>query len=657
MADHDVPQRLALLAYQLLYPDLFTEAGTSQFDAIRLRTDDLWENRLDLRSLLRTVRRDVTDPRTANTGALQEALIWALAEPALFALVAEFSLDGPLIPEDIDEEVRLAAARIAIGAPDRSDRRRVRSWARTLAAQPPPDPRDEEPTDHEDEKGADMAKDEIWGPYEGEYRVDLRNTPENFDEETFREEINRLFALRNADKGHLGRAHQAYVAGSLLRASYFDPDVPGFADVFVDFYNEGFENVTIVVDGKESVDPKRRNIEVYGGVAHQISTLKNNDVPTWQEVSAVTDIVLDSGPVNDNFASKCRSALDDVVGKGFDYDSLDLPDIVTDETAQAEIEPGNVRSVAMVYAASNLEFAGLFSTCEQASMDWSDGVLPVGENAGRLFDDFVFNARERLDPAARDIQFQRIEGLHGHLLRFCSAASERDPQHVLERVSGRPQAVSPAAGRRSAQDRGDLLAYASLHGWAYTQFAAKRLGNQIRQCIEIIDHAEVQKAYGVSGPWQVVERVSVMTGTPTPDIQKSRALAATGKSIVDMLASKAKAIGASLASTPLFPPATGGNLAVNGDRPERSVFSRDEYEVLMNHVENWLAANTVSDQQRFEESQLRESAPSASLPSFGSSGAGGGVDSEAVKNQLMQMVSAGQMPTADQVEQLFNLGI
>ncbi len=27
MADDDVPQRLAFLAYQLLYPDRFTEAG------------------------------------------------------------------------------------------------------------------------------------------------------------------------------------------------------------------------------------------------------------------------------------------------------------------------------------------------------------------------------------------------------------------------------------------------------------------------------------------------------------------------------------------------------------------------------------------------------------------------------------------------------
>ncbi len=226
---------------------------------------------------------------------------------------------------------------------------------------------------------------------------------------------------------------------------------------------------------------------------------------------------------------------------------------------------------------------------------------------------------------------------------------------LSEYLADRRRSAQPrdAAVRKAARD---LLAFASLHGWAYTQFAAKRLGNQIRQCIDIIDHPEVQKAYGVSGPWQVVERVSAMTSGTTPDIQKNRALAATGKAIVDMLASKAKAIGASLAADPLFPPIN--RRTSHGTTTEPVGLHQAEYDVLINHVENWLAANTVNDAQRFEESQLRESAPSTSLPNFGGvGGASGGVDSEAVKNQLMQMVSAGQMPTADQVEQLFNFGI
>jgi hypothetical protein len=162
----------------------------------------------------------------------------------------------------------------------------------------------------------------------------------------------------------------------------------------------------------------------------------------------------------------------------------------------------------------------------------------------------------------------------------------------------------------------------------------------------------VQKAYGVQGPWQVVERVAAMNNGAVPEISKHRALASTGKEILDLLASKAKDIAASLPKDPMFPPPQQAN-------GQRSVFGRAEYDKLLNLVESWLAASTVNDRERLEASQPAEVKGSPSLPAFGAGTNGAspdGFDAEQVKNQLLQMVSAGQMPTADQVQQFFDRG-
>ena len=133
-----------------------------------------------------------------------------------------------------------------------------------------------------------------------------------------------------------------------------------------------------------------------------------------------------------------------------------------------------------------------------------------------------------------------------------------------------------------------------------------------------------------------------MTVGTSPNISKELTLASTGKEIIDLLASKSLDIAANRISTPLFPTAD-----LNG---QRAVFSRAEYQLLLGHVENWLAANAITDTQRFDAAQPRELQPTGSLPAVGGFM---GTDTNAVRDQLMQMVGAGQMPTADQLNQLF----
>ena len=536
------------------------------------------------------------------------------------------------------------------------------------------------------------------------YVIDDKDLPESVtpaDLDALFEAVQKKFVDRCSDEqGAVPAAHLAYVLGALVRSSYFSATNPGFDEAFSDEYNKGYEQV-------ELVDPAAHYIarQLYARVGREIRKIKGGGArvaaaggkgkrppsdPTVQEVTAVSDGVIGMGPVDDNFVAKVTAAHTDFVARTPVYDSLNLPSIVTDDTARAEIEPANVRAVSMIYAAGHLEM--LFEACDLVAQDWSDGFIPVGQSAGKLFDAYVWNARDRLDATARDIQTSKIAELEDHLTRFCSATSERDrSQYLSEYLVGdnRRTSAQPrdAAVRKAARD---LLAYASLRGWAYAQYASRRLSNHVRSCTEIVEHPEVQKAYGVQGPWQLVERVHQMNGGSIPNIAKERTLASTGKEIVDLLASKSKAIGASLARGPLFPrPGEGGSspsqsqvgnaealrLAmvdrgvglVPGRRraapaPDDSgarvgpVFTVDEYSTLLTHVEYWLAANGINDTERVAASQIRDAGAAPSLPSFGG-GSIGGFDATGARDQLLQMVANGQMPDRGQIDQLFNVGL
>ncbi|WP_433361221.1 hypothetical protein ACQPZX_28100 [Actinoplanes sp. CA-142083] len=606
-------RRLALLAYQLLWPDAYPpEAGDARWDAVHEHVERLFA---DLgnggRRGLQTVSKDTDDPAAKNPPRMRLAVLRALA--------GRLGLD----PRDNTDETTLAAAiRDAIDrdlAQDRKD-----------DAMP-------------ESKFADIT-------------IDMRNLPDTFDPDAYLTGIEKLFNARDIPlTTPTAKAHAAYVTGALLRDSYYDTKSPGFEDAFVEQFNEGYIRPDTVGSGKlPKVDTPAadlRRIEVYLSVFRLINDFNGAQKPSVQEVAFVSDEVIDRGPVNDNTTAKARSAFDDFVGLTPQYDTLDLPPLITEDNTQGAYEPSNIRACAMIGAANHLDRAGLMLAVDQAAQDWSDGVLPVGDPAGRLFDPYVWGARDRLDPAARQIQYDRISELDDYLLRFCSAVSERERGFYLsEYLTGGPQnrrSVQPqdAAVRKTARD---LLAYASMHGWAYTAFAARRIGNHIRTCVEIIENAEVQKAYGVTAPWQVVERINTMTSGSTPNLAKELTLSSTGKEVMDLLAAKAKDIAANRAGIPLFPPPDTGVINVNGGGPA-SVFSASEYQTLLVHVENWLAASAITDTQRYDAAQPREAPAAPSLPQLGGFTA---PDPNAIRDQLMQMVNSGQTPSADQVQQL-----
>ena len=634
MAIEEHQERLAYLAFNMLFPDDVsgdpdTDEQDPRYQALRDRLNELWPTLpAATTNVLDDVRKDISNP-LGNPVHLQNRLLSVLADTLLGDLATAAGIDPLPTITDQNRHLREAAARTAIEHQSDGDKRLIGRWVQMYG-------------------GPGIAPGEPTPPYNGGYDIDRNNLPSSVDAAVLKA-LRRAIRQRATDRGldidnAVDAAHIAYITGSLLLQSFFSATSPGFDSAFSDEYNKGFEVVDMLGN--------RRAIarDLYPRVAGEIAGIKGAQ-PTVQEVTAVTDDVLELGPVNDNFRAKVSSAHTDFVARTPLYDSLELPDIVTDDTAQAEVEPANIRAVGMIYAAGHLEM--LFGACDAAAQDWHDGFIPVGASAGQLFDAYVWNTSDRLSANAREIQSDRIADVHDHLMRFCSATSERDRARYLSEYlvgDNRRRTAQPrdAAVRKAARD---LLAYASLHGWAYAQFAARRLGNHIRECTQIAENAEVQKAYGVQGPWQFVERVHQMNGGDIPNIAKDRTLASTGKEILDLLASKSKDIAASLAKDPLFPTDT-----VDGGR---SIFTNEEYEQLLVHVENWLAANGINDSERAAASQLVDAGAAPSLPTFGGAGlsGNGGFDATGARDQLMQIVASGQMPSVGQIDQLFKVGV
>lgn len=642
MAIENHEERLAYLAFNMLFPDQFSGVPEKDeqhelYQRILDHVAAVWDGLPDsTRKSLDGVYKKIDDP-LSNRAYVKNGILSILADSYLHDRAAAAGIEDEPPITDKMRPIREAGARLMLGHSTDADKRLIDRWIEIHGGNvgmPPP--------------GGDGDSGAGGHLYDGGFEVDRRNLPDSFDhaaQADLVDHVTVLAAERDLDDGDPADAAQiAYILGSLIRGSYYSANSPGFASTFSDEYNKGFVKV-------ESLDGDRIIArQVYVRVAGEIADIKGSE-PSVQEVAAVSDDVIDLGPVDDhNFRAKVRASHTDFVARQPSYDSLDLPDIVTDDTAQAEVEPTNVRAVSMIYAASHLE--SMIQACDQIAQDWTDGYIPVGESASRDLDAYVWNARDRLDATAREIQTDKIKDLESHLLRFCSATSERDRSRYLSeylvgdnrRTSAQPR---DAAVRKAARD---MLAFASLHGWAYAQSASKRLGNQIRECTSIVSNPEVQKAYGVQGPWQLIERSHQMNTGFIPPVAKERTLASTGKEILDLLATKSKDIAASLAKDPLFP--------TDDVRGGRSIFTYDEYEQLLGHVENWLAANGINDNERVAASRINDKSSAPSLPSFGGGGGfgGSGFDVNTARDQLMQMAATGQVIDPGQINQLFNIG-
>jgi hypothetical protein len=494
------------------------------------------------------------------------------------------------------------------------------------------------------------------------FQFDLGRLPLGFGQDAFTK------AVQQELKNNLNVADDSIalpaVIGMLLLDEHADPTDSQFSREVQDAYLEFLGKMANVQGGQTNM------AVVYTKIVEILQKLHGDGGKIFfQELAHVGRYVQARG--NDvpfghaSFGTQVRLADDSYVSAP-PLDTLELPPLSGDDVAQTELTPDNIHAVATLSASRHLDRGvSLFRVVDRMTEMFMNGMVAVGlDSGGRALDKYYWGSELRMNEAARMMQYARIFGDSGVdvsrevqpnkdfdtlFMRFLSAIVEYDRQQRVDNLftggqngNGSRFSATISTGEAVRKAGRDLAANVSLYGYGYTHFAARRLAADIKTALDILAQPSILKFYGVSSPWQVIERVSSQEWGQAPNIVKYRTMAEASKAILDLVAQYSGAW-VSTAGRQLFqdPGATGINLS-NNVRNFDIPFN--DYKVFVLHANNWLVVNGIKDTQVEEASQPTESAYAPSIPSYG------GMDGKASSNgsgnieRLKQMVQAGQVP-------------
>jgi len=508
-----------------------------------------------------------------------------------------------------------------------------------------------------------------------DFYVDPRGLPAGFDkakQDAFvagvESQLEGSFGLPKAGNELV----HAAITGMLLLDEHFAPDAFGFGDGIQKAWKETLGKTRSLPDatGNRRDVPNR---EIYDKVAQIIDRVNGRSRKiSYQQFASVSRYVTagaDELPIDhEDFPSQVRIGLDRYVAGTPAFDSLSLPPLTGDAGSDVEIVEDNIRAVAAIYAAYQLERMGVVRVVDRISELAINGLLPFTAGAeGRALDKWQWEAEDRPNEAARYTVFGRVLGVAGAdvskevvpnkafeptLLRFVSGFVEHERQFLVANIVDSRRRALTFNGEQVRRSGFDCAGNASLYGWGGTHFAARRGNALIAEALDILKLPQVQKAFGVSNPWQVVERVSASEFGQSPNIVKYRTLAESGKAILDLVAKHSKVWSANT-GRPLFdeqvpdPANSARVVTIRGDIPPS-----DEAE-LLRHAQAWLAVSGIGDEQVEKLSQPVDMGYAPSVPTFGAlaPGSGNGAAKESLE-KLQQMVASGATPTLDQLKQL-----
>ena len=492
-----------------------------------------------------------------------------------------------------------------------------------------------------------------------DYVAEQRGLPRPFNEVSFVRAVKeRLTALGGAG---VSEPFIAVVTGRLLLDGNTDSKRNDFKYAIKRAYDAG------VAETKGET-----NKEHYENIVKDLKSLNPRQKIKYQELAAVPDHVIASA--DDDWNIKDRASrqsqvkvgqikyADGTIDTGFA--SLELPPIVSQDASNQEIEPGNVRAVAMIAAAYEIEQTGAFDVVDKMVELFTLGMLPVRDDSGgRALNRYYWQADTRLDPSARATQYARALGrgetytadaqpntqFEQLLMRFVAALVRYDStlqvSHVVT-TDGRDRLGSSEQVRKAAQD---FAANTSLYGWGFTVFAARKLSQHIDLVFDVLGQETLQRAYGVTGPWQLVERVSAVDLGSTPTIVQHRTRAQAIKDLLDTLAIYSPDLSSSGGVKRFLPNIKDLRGTAGKAKKTGSSVTVQHYEKMVTAANNLIAVGGVTDDEI-----ARFSAPVAS-PARGSIPTVGGEISidGANLDQIRQLAQQGQF---DQLQRLLGTG-
>jgi len=549
--------------------------------------------------------------------------------------------------------------------------------------------------------------------------------------------------------GKLGNSGPSYCAatiGLLLIEGQTDPESPAFFTYVQRLYTElsgsADPDHTVDLNGSDIYLPNNaQRIIVYQKAYESLEKIIDNGKIFYQDFARLGRKAADAfkrrPPDSPGFNNMIRTLFISGVtgdptgdGSGGGIGRVELPPLNDPGGRNDEIEPDNIRAVSTIYVAFQLEQMRLFQATDRIVELFMAGLLPIGYDEGaRKLDTYYWAGEDRLSEAERWSQYSRALGATGGqvsqdvnpnmefntlLLRFVSSVSEFERQqsigNLFDERSGGARTLS-LSGEYVRKAGRDLAANISLYGWAGTYFASERLARHVGKSMEILQLPQVREAYGVSTPWQVIERVSQREFGSAVNVVKHRTLAEETRKILNLIADKHAIWGlssdrplfslqagvqdpedvivqmlgkhrgedlAALRHVPAINPTDktdrdkvsevlraievagavfGGRLTtgvVPGTGAVPGDLSYQETQTLFRAVQYWLAVNGVQDATVDEYRQPTETIAAPSLPALGGNGAGaagGGMNATGI-NELRDMVSQGQMPSMDQLRSL-----
>lgn len=208
----------------------------------------------------------------------------------------------------------------------------------------------------------------------------------------------------------------------------------------------------------------------------------------------------------------------------------------------------NIRAVAAILVAAELEEVRLFAVVDRIVMGFVSGALPITrDGGGALLYEYTKRAQSRLDAAERAALYTRVLGRPGPSgdANVAFDGLWRDLLSVVAEARPEDPAIRAAALA--------LARNASDHGGGATKVAAATLTTQVQACMAIVGHPAIQAAYGARDPWSLVERVAALELGAQIASVRGRTLASTGAAILGWLADHGAAItsGAELPIGPL----------------------------------------------------------------------------------------------------------
>ncbi len=271
---------------------------------------------------------------------------------------------------------------------------------------------------------------------------------------------------------------------------------------------------------------------------------------------------------------------------------IDLPDL--DEDNSVEILADNVRALAVLYFAAQLEDMRFFAVADKVAEQFGQGMLPVSRGSGgdNLFD-FIKEAPNRFTEIDRRGMYARAFGFaQGGVdealpnrefsnlwIRALSATSAFNRQYTYAPYTAGTNGSSQLINLSVQTDNTkvhhmqvyktlrDLSVNLSLHGYGIAHFAAVELQTTIRTIKAMLSHSDLLSAFGVRDYNQLIERVARMYLGSEINSIRQRVQAQAGARIIEWMANNS-----SMLASPI--------------PPRQEIFMDAD---LVDNVEKWLA--------------------------------------------------------------------